>query len=150
MDGFSRCPDHCSRKSHWPRKAVSGWLAVQRGVSASNSQKTSTAGRENPRTRLAMGVDEVKRRRKELNSMRSDFNAYRWRARTEWADKKILFSNGREFCSVNTAAAHFEARRQDPRADMRNFGGMRSQCPNKPQIGIGSWTVRKSVPRYFR
>jgi len=91
MDGFSRCPDHHSRKSYWPWKTGSGGLAVQRGVSASNSQKTSIAGRENPRTRLAMGVDEVKRRRKELNSMRSDLNAYRWRARTERANKKMLF-----------------------------------------------------------
>ena len=40
--------------------------------------------------RLLMGVDEVKRRKKELNSMRSDFNAYRWRARTEWGNKNVL------------------------------------------------------------
>ena len=40
--------------------------------------------------RRALGADEIKRRKKELNSMRSDLNAYRWRARTEWVNKKVL------------------------------------------------------------
>ena len=40
--------------------------------------------------RSAVGLDEIKRRKNELNWLRSDFNACRWRARTEWANKKIL------------------------------------------------------------
>ena len=38
--------------------------------------------------RQAQGVEEIKRRRKDLNSMRSEFNAYRWNARRDWANKK--------------------------------------------------------------
>ena len=39
--------------------------------------------------RQAQGVDEIKRRKKELNSIRSEFNAYRWNARREWGNKKV-------------------------------------------------------------
>ena len=41
------------------------------------------------RLRQAQGVEEIKRRMKEMNSMRSEFNAYRWKARKEWANKKV-------------------------------------------------------------
>ena len=41
-------------------------------------------------TRQAQGVDEIKRRKQELNSMRSEFNAYSWKARKEWANKKVI------------------------------------------------------------
>jgi len=37
-----------------------------------------------------MHSDEIKRRKKELNSMRSEFSAYRWHARTEWANEKVI------------------------------------------------------------
>jgi len=37
-----------------------------------------------------LGVDESRRLKRELNSMRIDFNAHRWRATTEWANKKVL------------------------------------------------------------
>ena len=40
--------------------------------------------------RQAQGVEEIMGRKKELNSMRSDFNAYRWKARKEWANKKVI------------------------------------------------------------
>ena len=40
--------------------------------------------------RQAQGVEEIKRRKKELNSMRSKFNAFRWKARKEWANKKVI------------------------------------------------------------
>ena len=40
--------------------------------------------------RQAQGVDEIKRGKKELNSMRSEFNAYRWKARKEWSNKKVI------------------------------------------------------------
>ena len=39
--------------------------------------------------RQAQGVEEIKRRKKELNSMRTEFNAYRWKARKEWANRKV-------------------------------------------------------------
>ena len=71
MDGFSRYPDHCSRKSYWP------WETASVGLPYNEESFREIR-------------DEVKRRKKELNSMRSDFNAYRWRARTEWANKKVF------------------------------------------------------------
>ena len=120
---------------------------------------------KNQWARLAMVVDEVKRRKKELNSMRSDFNAYRWRAKTEWANKTVLdlkkaeeshdvggfygilretglsventFSaKGRKFCLVNTVAAHLETRGQDQTADMGNFA---ERVPNVPTNHRLAW-----------
>ena len=41
-------------------------------------------------TRQAQVVDEIKRRKKKLNSMRSEFNAYRWKSRREWANKNVI------------------------------------------------------------
>ena len=40
--------------------------------------------------RQAQGVDEIKRRKKELKSMRSEFNAFSWKSRREWANKKVI------------------------------------------------------------
>jgi len=39
--------------------------------------------------RQAQGVDEIKRKKK-LNKMVSEFNSYRWKARREWANKKVI------------------------------------------------------------
>ena len=108
--------------------------------------------------RRVPGVDEIKKRKKELNSIRSKFNAYRWKARKEWANKKVLelqraeelhdlgaiyrilretglsvektFSaKGREFCLASTAATHLETRGQDQTADL---GDVADRVPNVP------------------
>ena len=111
--------------------------------------------------RLAKGLDEVKRRKKELSRPRSDFDAFRRRARTEWANRKILdlkksrtctrsqgnlsdaqgdwsecgktlSAKGREFCLTDEAAEHLETRGKDNTVGMGDFA---SQRHNKPQIG---------------
>ena len=116
--------------------------------------------------RRALGVDEIKRRKKELNSMRSDFNAYRWKARTEWANKKkcLIFkkaeeshdlgathrilretglsvektfsAKGREFCLASAAATHLETRGQDQTADL---GNLPDRVPSVPTNHKLAW-----------
>ena len=115
--------------------------------------------------RQAQGVDEIKRRKKELNSMRSDFNVYRWKARKEWANEEVLdlqkaeeshdlgaihrilretglsvdktFSaKGREFCSTEAATTHLESRGQDETADLGDFA---DRVPNVPMNHKVAW-----------
>ena len=50
--------------------------------------------------------------------------------------EKTFSSKGREFCLVNTAAAHLEARGQDHTADMGNFA---ERVPNVPTNHRLAW-----------
>ena len=114
-------------------------------------------------TRQAQGVDEIKRRKKELNSMRSEFNACRWKSRREWATKKVIdlqkaeeshdlgaiyrilretglsvektFSaKGREFCPTDAATTHLESRGQDQTENLGNF------ADRIPEIPASRWS----------
>jgi len=100
-----------------------------------------------------------------LNSMRSDFNAYRWKARKEWANKKVIdlpraeeshdlgtiyrilretglsvektFSaKGREFCSTEIATAHLESRGQ---GKTENWGNFADRVPEIPTNHRQDW-----------
>ena len=113
--------------------------------------------------RQAQGVEEIKKRKKELNNMRSDFNAYRWNARKEWANKKVIdlqkaeesydlgaihrilretglsvekaFSaKGREFCSTSAAITHLESRGQDQTKDLGNFADRVPEIPTNHKL----------------
>ena len=96
--------------------------------------------------RQAQRVEEIKRRKKEMNSMRSEFNTYRWKARREWANKKVtdlqkaekshdlgaihrilretglsvektFSAKGREFRLTSAATTQLESRGQDQTKD---------------------------------
>ena len=113
--------------------------------------------------RQAQGVKEIKRRKKELNSMRSEFNAYRWNARKEWANKKVIdlqkaeeshdlgaihrilretglsvektFSaKGREFCPTSAATPHLEFRGQDQTKDLGTFADRVPEIPTNYKL----------------
>ena len=113
--------------------------------------------------RQAQGVDEIKRRKKELNSVRSEFNAYRWKSRREWANKKVIdlqkaedshdlgaiyrilretglsvektFSaTGREFCSTEAATTHLESRGQDQTENLENFADRVPEIPTNHKL----------------
>ena len=113
--------------------------------------------------RQAQGVVEVKRRKKELNKMRSEFNSYRWKARREWANKKVIdlqraeeshdlgdiyrilretglsvektFSaKGREFCSTEMATVHLESRGQDNTENLGNFADRVPEIPTNHRL----------------
>ena len=112
--------------------------------------------------RQAQGVEEIKRRKKELNSMRSKFNAYRWKARKEWANKKVndlqkaekshdfhrilretglsvektFSAKGREFCLTSGATTHLESRGQDQTEDLGNFA---DRVPDVPMNHKLDW-----------
>ena len=82
--------------------------------------------------------------------MRSEFNAYRWKARKEWANRKVtdlqkseeshdlgaihrilretglsvektFSAKGREFCPTSAATTHLESRGQDQTKDLGKF-----------------------------
>ena len=71
--------------------------------------------------------------------MRSEFNAYRWKSRREWANNKVidlqkaeeshdlvsvektLSAKGRQFCSTEAATTHLESRGQDKTENLGNF-----------------------------
>ena len=128
--------------------------------------------------RQAQGFKEIKRRKKELNSMRSEFNAYRWKARKEWANKKVIdlqkaeesrdlgaihrilresglsvektFSaEGREFCPTSAATTHLESRGQDQTKDL---GDLQTVFQRSRRITnwIGSQTDRKFDLRFAK
>ena len=95
--------------------------------------------------------------------MRSDYNAARWKARKEWANKKklelqraeeshdlgaihrILRETGlsvektfsakvREFCLTSTAATHLETRGQDQTADLGDFADRVANVPTNHKL----------------
>ena len=113
--------------------------------------------------RQAQGVDEIKKRKKELNSMRSEFNAYRWKARKEWANKKVIdlqraeefhdlgaihrilreiglsvektFSaKCREFCPTGVATTYLETRGQDQTVNLGNFADRVPEIPTNHKL----------------
>ena len=98
-----------------------------------------------------------------MNSMRSDFNAYRWKAGTEWANKKVkdlqkpqeshdvgamqrilretglsvdqtLSAKGRELCLTCAATTHLESRGQDSTDDLGDFAERVPDVPVNHQL----------------
>ena len=110
-----------------------------------------------------MHSDEIKRRIKELNSMRSEFNAYIWHARTEWANEKVIdlqkaeeshdlgaiyrilretglsvektfTAKGRELCPTDAATTHLESRGQDQTENLGNFADRVPEIPTDHKL----------------
>ena len=100
-----------------------------------------------------------------MNSMRSEFNAYRWKARKEWANKKVtdlqkaekshdlgaihrilretglsvektFSAKGREFCLTSAATTHLESHGQDQTEDLGNFA---DRVPDVPMNHKLDW-----------
>ena len=126
--------------------------------------------------RQAQGVEEIKRRKREMISMRSEFNAYSWKARKEWANKKVtdpqkaeeshdlgaihrilretglsvektFSAKGREFCLTSPATTHLESRGQDQTKHLKILQTV-FQRSRRITNWIGSQTVKKFNLRF--
>ena len=97
-----------------------------------------------------------------MNSMRSEFNAYRWKAKngrtkqvldlqraeeshdlgaihrilreTGQSVEKTFSAKGREFCLTSTAATHLETRGQDQTADLGDFADRVPKVPTNHKL----------------